>query len=460
VRFAALAAALAAAALLPGQPLGVGVTLVFLLVAIAAASAARPTLDVLLFGGLAVTLAALPTIRDATWVVSLDLAGAWLLATVAVSGPALVSAFAPVVRLERLRELSPPVPSGASPVLRGTALGGALLTPFGVLFWTADAAFAELGQRLPLPSFASLPGRVFAGAFVFLAAAGLALTARRPLSARMRRIPGKLTAWEWGIPLALLNALFLAFVLVQLTVLFGGHEHVLRTSGLTYAEYARAGFWQLLAAAALTLAVIGAAVLFAATPRRADRVLLRLLLGLLCALTIVVVVSALRRLQLYEDAFGLTRLRLLAETGALWFGGVFALLIAAGSLARVREQLPRIAITGTAVALLVFSLLNPDGRIAERNVERWRDTGRIDLSYTRTLSADATPALAELPPELARNVLSPVAARLAEGEPWSSFNFSRARARDVIVKCAAVKWRAGIERAPGPGLQGAACGSA
>lgn len=433
MRVAALAAGLAAAALLPGEPLGVGVSLVFLLVALAAASAARPGVDTLLFGALALALAMLPTILDATWVVSLDLAGAWLLAAVAVTGPTAVSALAPFVRLGGVPELAPPLPKGVPPVLRGTVLAGALLTPFGVLFWTADAAFAELGQRAPFPSLEPLPGRVFAGVVVFLAAAGLALSARRPLSASVPRVGRRLSPWEWGIPLALLNGLFLAFVLVQLAVLFGGHEHVLRTSGLTYAEYARQGFWQLLAAAGLTLVVIAAAVFLADTPRRAQRLLLRFMLGLLCILTIVVVVSALRRLELYEDAFGLTRLRLLAETGALWFGGVFALLIAAGSLARVRDQLPRIAIAGTAVALLAFSLLNPDGRIAERNVERWRETGRIDLSYARTLSADATPALATLPPELARSALAPVEARLAEDEPWSSFNFSRARARGVIA---------------------------
>lgn len=433
MRAAALAAAVTAAALLPGEPLGVGVTLTFLLVALAAATGARPTVDAVLFGGLALGLAALPMIRDATWVVTLALVAAWLLAAAAVSGPTLVSALAPLLRLRELPRLVPPLPSGARPVLRGTVLGGALLTPFGVLFWSADAAFAELGQRMPLPAAASLPGRAFAGALVFLAAAGLALSARRPLAAPMPRVPRRLTPWEWGIPLALLNALFLAFVAVQLAVLFGGHEHVLRTSGLSYAEYARQGFWQLLAAAALTLAVIGATVLFADAPRRSQGIVLRLLLGLLCALTIVVVVSALRRLLLYEDAFGLTRLRLLAEAASLWFGGVFTLLVAAGLFPRIHGQLPRIAVAGTAVALLVFSLMNPDGLIAERNVERWRETGRLDIAYLQTLSADAAPAIAELPPGLSRRALAPAAARLAEGEPWSSFNLSRAHARDVIT---------------------------
>jgi hypothetical protein len=433
MRLAAVTAASAAAVLLPGEPLGVGVTLVFALVAITAATTVRPTFDALVFGGLALPFATLPMIRDAGWVVGLDLSAAWLLAAAAVSGPTLVAPLAPLIRLRELPGLAPSTPPGAPPVVRGAVLGSVLLIPFAALFLTADAAFAEVAQSVPHPSAASLPGRMLAFALVLCVAAGLALSARRPFQASMPRVPRRLTPWEWGIALVLLDALFLAFVVVQLAVLFGGHEHVLRTAGLTYAEYARQGFWQLLAAAALTFVVVGAAALVAHAPKRSHQLILRVLLGILCVLTIVVVASALRRLTLYEEAFGLTRLRLLAEAISLWFGGLFALLVASGLIPHVRRQLPRIAIAGTAVVLLTFSFVNPDGLIAERNIERWRDTGRLDVAYLQKLSADAAPALAELPPALRDRALAPLAVRLQKGEPWSSFNLSRDRARSQLA---------------------------
>lgn len=431
---AAAAAALAAATLLPGEPLGAGVVLVAVLVALAAARASKLTLDGLLFGSLALVLAALPAVRDAGWVVAFDLAGAWLLGAVAVCGPTPAAALAPFVRLRDLPALKPPLPSGLAPVVRGAFFGSLLVIPFGALFWTADAAFAELSRQLPFPSPGSLPGRGLAFVTVLLVVAGFALAGRRPLRAAPPASPWRLAPWEWGIPLALLDALFLAFVLVQVAVLFGGHEHVLRTAGLSYAEYAREGFWQLLGAAALTLAVLGLTLLVADTPRRPHRLLLRLLLGLLCAFTIVVLVSALRRLLLYEEAFGLTRLRLFAEAFALWLGGLFALLVAAGLIPGVRRRLPRIAVGGTASALAAFSLANPDGLIGERNVGRWREPGRLDVAYLQKLSADSAPALAGLPPSLRRKALAPLSARLARDEPWSSFNLARARARELLAE--------------------------
>ena len=432
MRALVLAAAAAAAALLPGSPLGLGVPLVALLVAAAAASAAGASANTILFGSLALSLTALAAVRDAGWVVALDLAAAWLLGSVAVAGPTLAAAVAPLLRLREVATLAPPVPRGSAPVLRGAALGGLVVLPFGALFWSADAAFAELGRGVPLPALESVPGRAIAFCVVLAACAGLVLAARRPLRPPTVAVRRGLTPWEWALPLALLAVLFAVFVAVQIAVLFGGHEHVLRTAGLTYAEYARQGFWQLLAVAGLTLTVVGGAAVFAAKPHRAHRLLLRVLLGILCALTIVVLVSALRRLWLYEEAYGLTRLRLLAEAIAVWLGAFFALLLAAGLVARLRRRLAPVTIAGTAVALLAVSLLDPDGLIAERNVERWRDTGRLDLDYLRTLSADAAPELASLPPSLRGFALEPQRTALAEDEPWSSFNLSRSRARDLL----------------------------
>jgi hypothetical protein len=124
---------------------------------------------------------------------------------------------------------------------------------------------------------------------------------------------------------------------------------------------------------------------------------------------------------------------LVAEVGALWLGGLFALLVAAGVIQKIRRRLARIALAGTAAALLAFSLADPDRLIAEHNVARWRDTGLLDLAYLQGLSADAAPAVAGLPPGLRRQALAPLRSRLGRNEPWSSFNLARERARDVIA---------------------------
>jgi hypothetical protein len=432
MRAAAVAAALAAAALVPGGPPGVGVVVVAVLVALTIAGATGPSLDVLLFGVPALVLASFAFVLDAGWVVALDLTAASVLAALAVSGARLDALAVPVRALGGAPVLVPSTPAAGAPALRGALLGALLVVPFGALFWTADPAFAEIGSRVPAPEADSLVPRVVLFGLVLAGALGLALAARERPPDREPKERHRLAPLEWTIPLACLDLLFLTFVAVQLTVLFGGHDHVLETAGLTYSEYARQGFWQLIAAAMLTLAVVAAATVFARRQSRAQRLLLRVLLGVLCALTLVVLVSALHRLRLYEDTYGLTRRRLLAEVFALWVGVLLLLVLAAGAARRVREQLPRVAVTVTAAGLIAFSLASPDRVIAERNLDRWRATGEVDARFLATLSADAAPVLVELPQPLRGTALSGERDRLARGERWHSANLSRRRARDVL----------------------------
>jgi hypothetical protein len=128
-----------------------------------------------------------------------------------------------------------------------------------------------------------------------------------------------------------------------------------------------------------------------------------------------------------------TRARLAAETFSLSVGALFVLVLAAGLVPAVRARFAAIAVAGAALGLLAFSLSNRDGRVAARNVERWRHTGRLDISYVQGLSADAVPALARLPEPLRASVLAPYRRRLAAGEPWSSANRSRRNARAILT---------------------------
>jgi Domain of unknown function (DUF4173) len=432
MRWLALAAALCAAAVIPAGPPGVGVVIVAVLIAAAAAAVRRPTAHAALLGALAVVLASFAALRDAGWVVALDLSAAWLVASVAAAGTRVAAVAAPFGGLNDLPSVLPRGAGRLGPAFRGACLGGFLVVPFAALFLAADAAFAELGGRIPLPSGHSLPLRTVIFTVVLACALGLALAARRPAVRPERRDCRRLGPVEWAIPLSALVTLFAAFVAVQLAVLFGGHDHVLETAGLTYAEYAREGFWELLAAAALTLAVLGLAVRFAGTPRRAHRILLRALLGALCLLTLVILASALHRLHLYEDAYGLTRARLGAEAVVLWLGGTFALVVLSGVVRRVRARFAELAVAGTTLALIAFSLADPDRLIAERNVDHWRETGAIDLTYLAGLSADAVPALDGLPEPLRSAALGPLAEEVGAGQPWSSANLARSRARDVL----------------------------
>jgi hypothetical protein len=452
-----------AAWLLPDSPPGLGLFLVAVAVT-ASVAISRPRSigpETVLYAVLGLALAAMTMVRAAGWVVAVDALFALGLACVAVVG---VSTWGQLIRapfavLARIPAAWPFLWRGArplarrpgrlSPVLRGAGLAALLVGVFGALFASADRAFAHLAAEALIPQWdlGLIPLRVLVFGAVLTMTASYAAAGPR-FAALGSPWPFRVTLWgaavdeearsprrvgrtEWAIALGSLDLLFAAFVAVQLTVLFGGHDHVLRTAGLTYAEYARQGFFQLLAVGGLTLGVVAGAVRWAARNGGRDALLLRVLLGILCALTLVVLASALRRLGLYEAAFGFTRARVAAHAIILWLGTVVVLVMAAG----VRWRgwwLPRAVVGLTAAGLLAFAAADPDALVASRNVARYLETGKIDVVYLRTLSADAVPALTELPDRLEACVLEEHRRELARPEPWHSWNFGRERARDVL----------------------------
>lgn len=449
---AAVAAGLLGAIALPGSQVGLGAFLVSLAIAGAACMVwAFPIRGPhACLAALAVLLAGVTVLRDARWLVAIDLAGAACLASLAASrarSPLAVvrGAFAHVFRLPAAPAFvawssgvrpNPAKVRAALPAARGLLLAGALALTFGVLFASADAAFAQLTGDLLSPDveLGLLPARVAVFIGVVAVAGGLATVALAgPAAERSAREANAARRSDWIIALAVLNLLFAAFVAVQLTVLFAGNDHVLETTGLTYSEYAREGFGQLLVASLLTLAVLGAAWPHAC--RRAGRPdALELLLGLLCVLSLVVLASALRRLGLYEDAFGFTVARLSGHAAILWIGGVLLLVMTAGALRR--SHWLALAIAGfTGLSLLAFTLVNPEGLVAELNVERFGETGRIDIGYLRNLSADATPALANLPRSRARCAVADQASRLQnDDDGFFAANAARTGARRTVAR--------------------------
>jgi hypothetical protein len=404
----------------------------------------RPAPGQFLWGAAALALLAVGAFRAAGWIYAYCVLGALLAGSLAVAGGRTVPGLARGMAAGAVAGVRglPWAARGLAAVRRrrhgGPRLGlsvlvaAALLLVFGALLASADEAFRAVvtalspdldGMDTAREVFGFLTGTAVALGTAFLAANRPGYDGIDPLppGRPVRRI-------EWVVPLAALDALFLVFAVVQLTVLAGGHW-----AGTDYARYTRQGFFQLVAVTVLTLIVLGLVVWVAPRQERTDRILLRVLLGALAGLALVIVASALLRLGRYEQAYGWTRLRVLVGAVEVWLGLLFVLVLAAGIRLRA-GWLPR-AVAGTAVAgLLAVALVSPDRFIADRNVDRFARTGDIDLSYLATLSADAVPALDRLPEDYRSCALWRIAVDMGESDGWRTWNLGRAQARAILAR--------------------------
>jgi hypothetical protein len=354
-------------------------------------------------------------------------------------------------------------------VLRGALIALPLLILFGGLLMAADAAFEKMINGLFLTNHNDAFGHILlafilmwiSGGFlrgmlfgreVKFTSDGRATLARStepvnyvvetPLVGNapqpLKPEPIRLGIIEVGVTLGLLNLLFLVFVLLQFSYFFGGASWVQGTDGLTYAEYYRRGFFELVTVAALVLPLLLIAHWLLRKGNPAHERIFRALAGMQVFLLFIMMASAVRRMLLYQSEYGLTELRLYTTAFIAWLAIVFIWFVATALRGR-REQFAYGALVAGLLVIATLHVINPDALIVRVNVAHRQAGKSFDASYAASLSADAAPALVESFPLLdsedrryiANKILSHWSSS-SEDEDWRNWNWSRREMSRVV----------------------------
>jgi hypothetical protein len=290
-----------------------------------------------------------------------------------------------------------------------------MLLVFGALLTSADAVFEKLIADLFNWDVYEIFTHVFwIGFWAWVVAGFLRMTfIWKEQAAKPPTYKGVLGAVEISIVLGALIALFLGFVIVQARYLFGNTELLRSLIKLSYAEYARRGFFELVTVAALVLPfLLFMHWLLKKKDARLEQ-LFRLLAGGVIALLFVIMFSALYRMRLYQIEFGQTELRLYTTAFMGWLAIVFVwFMITIG-----RGKADRFvfgALASAFAVLLILNVLNPDDFIVRTNLGRVVAANPFDASYVVGLSADAVPALIASLPTMNENDQCVTAARILD----------------------------------------------
>jgi Domain of unknown function (DUF4173) len=295
-----------------------------------------------------------------------------------------------------LRAVAPPlVPgdwTGAVRVAAAAVVTLPVLVLLVALLASADAVFASL--LVPDVDLGPAAGHVVLT--LMLAApvlvAGLAAASASGDTPPLR---GAFGMAEVTTMLGLAAGVLVLFVVAQVVALTDAGERLVEEAGLTPAEYARGGFFQLCWAAGLILAFLWVVRALAA-PVALEHPVVRGLGAAVPLLTLGLVGVSLRRMALYDDAFGLTMLRLWVVGAAVWMGAVLVMAAVRNAARRPgRSWLLGGAGVAAAVLVVVADLANPEAFVARHNLDRARDGAELDVEYLRHLSDDAVPTLAD-----------------------------------------------------------------
>ena len=338
----------------------------------------------------------------------------------------------------------------ASGYIGGVGLAVPFVVIFAVLFSSADAVFARsLENIFDLKRLAELlsemPGRLFVAlAIAWPAAGALAALWRVPRDYVADQPRSLLAAETATVALVLVAALFAVFVVLQLAYLFGGRD-TLDAAAIPYSAYARRGFFELIGAVALVGALLFALELVVGGRGRAY---LGAALTLL-ALTAVVLASAWFRLDLYQQAYGWTELRIYAICAIAFLAVALAIFAWSVVRGRMSYALQPLAIASLLIAL-VANAIGPAAFVARANIARVLDPSGLPDDASRTLDADHLVALGGgaivdlvsafrgLP--LSQRLVADSALRRVLSEvdedrvpAWQGWNLERERARAALV---------------------------
>ena len=366
----------------------------------------------------------------------------------AVAGAGLHSAFgsARLINRENWVEVGTYTSRGTARTVVRTAVGGALLAlvplvVFGALFISADKVFATIIEdfvRIDLQAFAS--HLVSTALLSWLACGylvGVSSGTRFPGVRRLQSARPTLGIAEVATAVGLVDLLFLGFVIVQFRYLFGGGSWVEVTPGLTYAAYARAGFFQLVAAVALAIPWLLATHALLDDRSLKARSVFSAFAGVHLLLLLVIVASAIQRMMVYQTAYGLTEERVVVTAVLVWLT-VVVVWFGATVLSGRRDRFAFGGLVTAFVLVGALQLINPAGLVARHNLDRMAELGEVDVEYLGSLGSDAAPLLLSRLDELSDEEQCLVASRLlSQWGPerpgdWKSFNWSESLARHAV----------------------------
>lgn len=242
---------------------------------------------------------------------------------------------------------------------------------------------------------------------------------------------------EIGVALGMLNLLFLSFVMVQMRYFFGGAKLLKVSAVLTYAEYARRGFFELVWVTALVLPLLLAAHWLLRKENPAHERVFRLLAGMQVLLLFVIMASAIGRMRLYQSEYGLTELRLYTTAFMGWLSLVFV-WFAATVLRGQRQRFACGALLTGFLMIAALHLMNPDAFIVRVNVAHAQAARSFDVYYAASLSTDAAPALLEALPTLNKHDRCLIENEMFQRLPqlqsadWRTWNWSRREALSLL----------------------------
>lgn len=268
------------------------------------------------------------------------------------------------------------------------------------LLMSSDAAYQNMMQSIISnigTTIFQLVLSIIAFPFVLSFLVSLKNKARKPQqpkpAADTKIIPSAMA----GAFLSAISFFYLTYLISQLAYFFSAFSGILPEGyKFTQSEYARRGFFEMCTICFINLCILIATMLFTKQKDNKLSIYNRIVCSFICLFSLLLVITALSKMFMYIDCYGMTKLRL---TTSIFMVTVLAvILIMFARIYIIRVPYMSMIITTVAAVTVVSAFANLDGIIAKYNVDAYMNgkLDKVDVDYLSTLSYAAVPEIERL----------------------------------------------------------------
>ncbi len=268
-----------------------------------------------------------------------------------------------------------------------------------MLLRSSDAAFdgllSQIGKRIG--NVNSLVFKVIVGVLFFPFALslglGLAKNKREQVRWQIKSSIDKIFVLSF---LSAISVVYVAYIFSQFAYFFNAFKGLL-PDGITASSYARRGFFEMTVIAAINFVIISFASVFTKKKENGKRnASVNAVIVFIGVFTILLIATALSKMILYINIFGMTRLRILTSAFMLFLAVLFIAVI-------LRVYINKISVIKTGIItatliLLVVGFADVDKTVAKYNLYAYNNEyiEDLDVEALGDLGYGAVPTLYEI----------------------------------------------------------------
>lgn len=264
------------------------------------------------------------------------------------------------------------------------------------LLVSSDDAFRGMMSNIFSNSFTTILKAIFGILLcMFVISYGFSLKNGRVLKTKKSKFTGIENVYIVSF-LSAIGICYLLYLFSQLAYFFSAFKGFLPNGDITYSQYARKGFFEMCIIAVINLGIVFLSIVLAKKQNGKVCHSIKAIATFIAIFTLIIITTAISKMTLYIDAYGMTVLRITTSAFMLFLAIVFIAVILRIYLNKI--NIVKTALIAAGCVVLILGTINVNAVCAEYNYKAYKakKLDSIDIEALYELGDEGIPYIVKI----------------------------------------------------------------